>query len=167
MKITDLVPWRGPGRDIAARPVPTDPVLALQSDVDRAFEQFWRAIPNPFVAFGMLAQAESIRVDVSDDDKELTVTAELPGMSGSDVEVFFRDGQLTIRGEKKSDREAAENGALVKERAYGAVERTLLLPAGLDVDAATAEFANGVLKVVIPKSAQAQAETKRIPVQAG
>jgi HSP20 family protein len=167
MKITDLVPWRGPGRDLAARTAPMDPMRALQLDVDRAFDHFWRMVPYPFASRGALAQMEMVRVDVGDNGKEVRVTAELPGMNEADVDVSIRDGQLTIRGEKKSDREAEENGVLVKERVYGSIVRTLPLPEGVDADAAKATFTNGVLTIVIPKSAQAQAETKHIPVQAG
>lgn len=167
MKITDLIPWRGPGREVAPRTADMDPIRALQLDVDRAFDHFWRMVPYPFASFGRLTQADPVRVDVADDGKAITVTAELPGMSEADVDVAVRDGRLTIRGEKKSDRDSEENGVLVKERVYGAVERTVPLPEGVDADAARATFANGVLTVVIPKSADAQADTKRIPVQAG
>lgn len=167
MKITDLVPWRGPGRDVAAPATAMDPMRTLQSDVDRAFDHFWRMVPYPFASFGRFPQAEFFRVDVGDNGKEITVAAELLGMSDADVDVSVRDGQLTIRGEKKSDREAQENGVLVKERIYGAIERTVPLPDGVDADAAKATFTNGVLTVVIPKSAEMQAATKHIPVQAG
>jgi HSP20 family protein len=167
MKITDLVPWRGSGRDVAAETAATDPMRALQQDVDRAFDHFWRMVPYPFASFGRLPQTELVRVDVDDNGKEFRVTAELPGMSEADVEVSVRDDLLTIRGQKKSDREAEENGLLVKERVYGAIERTVPLPEGVDADAARATFTNGVLTIVIPKSAEVQAETKRIPVQAG
>ncbi len=167
MKIADLVPWRGSGRDLTARTAPTDPMRALQLDVDRAFDRFWRMVPYPLAAPARPGQADVVRVDVGDNGREITVTAELPGMSDADVQVSIRDGQLTIRGEKKSDRAAEQNGVLVRERVYGAVERTLPLPDGLDPDGARATFSNGVLTIAIPKSADLQAETKRIPVQAG
>lgn len=165
MKITDLVPWRRPGRELATRNAAIDPVRGLQLDVDRAFDQFWRMTQNPFAAFGPLAQAEAVRVDVEDAGTEIRLTAELPGMSGEEVEVSVRDGLLTIRGEKKSEGEAKENGILVNERVYGAIERAVSLPEGVDADAASATFSNGVLKVVIPKSPELLAGTKRIHVQ--
>lgn len=167
MRITDLIPWRGSGGDVANRPAPMDPMRTLQLDVDRAFDHFWRMVPYPFASLGRLEQTDAVRVDVSDSGKEVAVTAELPGMSDADVDVSISDGLLTIRGEKKSDREAEENGVLVRERIYGAVERTVPLPGGVDPDAAKATFRNGVLTIVIPKSAELQADTKRIPVQAG
>ncbi|MAU97932.1 MAG: heat-shock protein [Fulvimarina sp.] len=166
MKISDLVPWRASGRG-RAQTEPVDPMHALQLDVDRAFDHFWRMVPYPFATLERLHQTETVRVDVADDGKEVTVTAELPGMSEADIDVSISDGHLTIRGEKKADREAEENGVLVRERIYGAVERIVSLPAGVDPEAAEATFRHGVLTIAIPKSAQLQADTKRIPVQAG
>ena len=167
MKITDLIPWQRSGREVATPSAPSDPVEALQRDVDRAFEHFWDMVPNPFATLGHLQPAEAIRLDVEDTGKEITVTAELPGMTEADVDVSISDGRLVIRGEKKSDREHEDNGVLVRERVYGAIERTVPLPDGIDPDAAKAMFQDGVLKIAIPRSANSQAETKRIPVQAG
>jgi len=167
MKITDIVPWRGYSRDVAPRAPAMDPMRALQLDVDRAFEHFWRMVPYPFATLDRWQQTDNVRVDIGDNGQEIRVTAELPGMSDADVDVSINEGQLTIRGEKKSDRESEENGVLVRERIYGAVERTLPLPDGIDPNAAKATFKNGVLTIVIPKSAELQANTKRISVQAG
>ena len=167
MRITDLIPWRGSGRNVGTRAEPTDPMRALQLDVERAFDHFWRMVPYPFASLGRLEQADIVRVDVRDNGKDITVTADLPGMSDADVDVSIRDGLLTIRGEKKSDREADKDGVLLRERIYGAQERTVPLPDGIDPDAAKATFKNGVLTIVIPKSADSKADTKRIPVQAG
>ena len=167
MRITDLVPWRGSGRDLTSRSAPPDPVSGLRLDVDRAFENFWRMMPFPFAAMEGLPRADDVRVDVTDNGKEITVTAELPGMRDADIDVSISDGLLTIRGEKKSDHEAETNGILVRERTYGAMERTVPLPEGIAADAATASFRNGVLTLVIPKSPQLQADTKHISVQSG
>ena len=167
MRITDLVPWRGSGRDVTSRSAPPDPVSGLQLDVDRAFENFWRMMPFPFAAREGLPRADDVRVDVTDNGKEITVTAELPGMSDTDIDVSLTAGLLTIRGEKKSDHEAETDGILVRERTYGVMVRTVPLPEGIDPDAAKATFRNGVLTLVIPKSPQLQADTKRIAVQAG
>ena len=165
MRITDLIPRRGYPRDVATRAVPTDPVGALQQEVDRAFGHFWDMLPYPFGVLGRLQQTETVRVDVDDNGKEFMVTAELPGMNDTDIDVSITDGWLTIRGEKKSDREAEQNGILARERIYGVMERTVLLPDGVDPDAAKATFKNGVLTLTIPRSAEQQANTKRIPVQ--
>jgi HSP20 family protein len=82
-----------------------------------------------------------------------------------DIDVRVSDGMLTISAEKKAAREVDDNGYLLRERSFGRVERTLPLPEGLDPDAAQASFKDGVLIVTIPKSTEAQADSKRIPVQ--
>ncbi|UVK41010.1 Hsp20/alpha crystallin family protein [Mesorhizobium sp. AR10] len=167
MKITDLVPWRGSRRDVPARTRNIDPVGALQLDVERAFDNFWRMFSIPLSDFGQQNQTDAVRIDVSDDGKVVTVAAELPGMTESDVDVTVDDGHLRIRGEKKSDRKTEEDGVSVRERIYGLVERVVPLPEGIEPDAAKATFKNGVLTVAIPKSAETQSDMKRIPVQAG
>lgn len=167
MKITDLIPWRASGGDIAARTAPTDPMQALQLDVDRAFNQFWRMVPYPFATLGRLEHTDIVRVDVDDNGTEIAVTAELPGMSEADVDVSISDGLLMIRGEKKSAREAEEDGVLVSERLFGVVERTVPLPDGVEPDAAQATFRDGVLTITIPKTVPTPSNTRRVPVHAG
>ncbi|MFG1235596.1 Hsp20/alpha crystallin family protein [Xanthobacter autotrophicus DSM 597] len=167
MRITDLIPWRTSRRDVAVRTEPADPIRAFRQDIDRAFENFWRIMPSLLPALSQSEFADTVRVDVSDSGKEVTVTAELPGLTEDDVSVSIVDGELTIRGEKRTDRQSEDDGLIVRERAYGAFERTLPLPVGVDPDAAGATFKNGLLTVVLPKTAEALANVKRIPVQAG
>ena len=167
MRITDLIPWRTSRRDVAVRTEPADPIRAFRLDIDRAFENFWRIMPSSFPVLSQSEFADTVRVDVSDSGKEVTVTAELPGLTEDDVSVSIVDGELTIRGEKRTDRQSEDDGLIVRERAYGAFERTLPLPEGVDPDAAGATFKNGLLTVVLPKTAEALANVKRIPVQAG
>lgn len=167
MKMTDILPWRSSRRESTSPAAPMDPMLALQRDVDRAFENFWAMVPYPFSSNGRLEPSSNIRLDVEDKGGEITVTAELPGMTEADVDVVISDGRLTIRGEKKSDREAEQDGVLVRERVYGVMERTVPLPDGIDMNAANASFKNGVLTIAIPKTAEFQASARRIAVQAG
>jgi HSP20 family protein len=107
------------------------------------------------------------RVDVRKTDQEVEVIAELPGMGEGGVDVSVSRGMLTIRGEKRSEREEEEedDGYVVCECSHGRVERTIPLPDGLDVDAAEARFRNGVLTVRIPKTPETQRAAKRISVQ--
>ena len=108
------------------------------------------------------------RVDVRETDKEVEVVAELPGMDEADVDVSVAAGMLTIRGEKKSEREERRRkGYILRERSFGRIERVVPLPEGLDLDSAKATFKNGVLTVRIAKTAEAQRAVKRIPVQRG
>jgi HSP20 family protein len=167
MTIADLIPWRASRRDVAVPTEPADPIRAFRQDIDRAFENFWRIVPSSFPALTHSGFADVVRIDVSDSGKEVTVTAELPGLTEDDVTVSIADGELTMRGEKKTERESEGDGLIVRERAYGAFERTLPLPEGVDIDAVNATFKNGLLTVVLPKTAEAIANIKQIPVRAG
>ena len=166
MKITDLIPWSGTGRDVGPQTGPVDPLRALRQDIDRAFEQFWRMLPSPFPEFAPSAP-DSVRLDVSDSDKAITVTAELPGLSEDDIELSISEGSLTIRGERSTDRKTEDGGLIVRERAYGSFQRTLQLPDGVDADAASATFKNGILTIEVPKTVESIPSIQRIPVQAG
>lgn len=165
MKISDLIPWAGRRHEAPARRNGADPLRALQTDIDRAFGDFWRNFDPPTLGAGPARQT-SPRVDVRDTGKAIEVIAELPGMSEADVEVALAEGVLIIRGEKKAERETEKKGYVVRERSYGTIERVVPLPESLDLDSATATFKNGVLSVTVAKTAEAQAAVKRIPVQA-
>jgi HSP20 family protein len=154
------------------RPSDDDPVQALQKDINRAFDDFLRMFPVPFSGWPSLGwpatlmeNADGVQVDLVETDKEVRVTAELPGMEEGDIDVRVSDGMLTISGEKKLDRETDEKGYTLRERRFGRVERVLPLPEGVDADAAQAAFRSGVLTVTIPKTSQAQGSAKRILVQ--
>jgi HSP20 family protein len=102
-------------------------------------------------------------MDVAETDKEIEITAELPGLEEKDVQINVSDNILTIRGEKKAETEQEDKNYRLIERSYGAFERSLELPEGVDADAIDATIDKGVLKVVVPKPAPAQA--KKIEVK--
>ncbi|KPH06151.1 HSP20 family protein [Rhizobium leguminosarum] len=167
MRVTDLIPWKSArGLEPAARSE-RDPIAALQNDVNRAFDEFLGLFEMPFSGFpaSFLDNGSGIQVDIAETDKEVKVSAELPGTDDADIDVKVSDGALIISSEKKTDREIDENGYILRERGFGRVERVLPLPDGIDADAAKASFKTGVLTVTIPKVAEAQSGAKRIPVQ--
>lgn len=94
-------------------------------------------------------------VDIVEQDGELKLTAELPGMKREDVKIEVNEGMLTIRGEKKAEREEKTANARLVERTYGAFERSFALPRSVEVDQIKAEFTDGVLTVHLPKIAKA------------
>ena len=104
------------------------------------------------------------RLDVSENDKELTVEAELPGMDEKDVKVSLEDGLLTIEGEKKEETEKDENGYHHVERSYGSFRRTIPFDAKIDEDKVKAKFKKGVLSITMPKAAEAKEKAKRIQI---
>ena len=103
-------------------------------------------------------------MDVTETEKEIEITAELPGLEEKDVQINVADGVLTIRGEKKAEKEEKDKDYRLLERTYGSFSRTLELPAGVDPDTIKASIAKGVLTVTVPKPAPA--EVKKVEVKA-
>ena len=100
-------------------------------------------------------------VDVSEKEKEFEITAELPGVSGKDIEVKVTAGNLVIKGEKKEEGEERVKEYSQSERRYGSFMRSFAVPPEVQVGKIEASFANGVLTVKLPKSVAAmQAETQ-------
>jgi len=103
-------------------------------------------------------------MDVAETDKEIEISAELPGLEEKDVQINVADGILTIRGEKKAEKEQKDKNYRLVERNYGSFERSMQLPDGVDVDAIKATIDKGVLKVTVPKPAPKQ--VKKVEVKA-
>jgi HSP20 family protein len=138
------------------------PFLSLQQEIDRLFEDFTRGFP----AFGTgTGNAMVPTMDVAETDKEIEITAELPGLEEKDVQINVADNVLTIRGEKKAEKEEKDRNYRLVERSYGAFERALELPRGVDLDAIKATIDKGVLKVTVPKPAPAH--VKKVEVKTG
>ena len=104
---------------------------------------------------------------MSETDKAYEITAELPGIDEKNVEVSLADGGITIKGEKKEETEEKKKDYYVSERRYGSFDRYFTLPEGVDANKIEASFKNGVLKVTLPKTAEAQKPAKKIEVKAG
>jgi len=98
-------------------------------------------------------------MDVADSDDRYVITVELPGGRREDVQVELQEGMLTIRGEKKSEREEKKEKRRYIERSYGSFSRSFRLPADADADRLDASFKDGVLTITIPKSEAAKPRT--------
>jgi HSP20 family protein len=155
MNLKSLIPV---GRDRAVAG-PANPFMSLQREIDRLFDDFTRGFPS-FTGNG---NALMPNMDVTETEKEIEITAELPGLEEKDVQINVADNLLTIRGEKKAEKEEKDKNYRMVERSYGSFERTLELPDGVNADAIEASMSKGVLKVTIPKPAPAQA--KKIEVK--
>jgi HSP20 family protein len=133
----------------------------LQREVDRLFEDFARGLGPMSAANGKLAPS----MEVTETDKELVISAELPGLERKDVDISLDDNVLTIRGEKKSETSPDDKNknVHVSERSYGVFYRVLELPSGIDPSSVQATMSKGVLKITIPKPARAQ--PKKIEVK--
>jgi HSP20 family protein len=136
----------------------------LRREMNRLFDDFFTGFGFPSLG-GTEARMLTPRIDVSENDQEIQITAELPGLDAKDVEVTVTDDTLTIRGEKKEESERKEHDHHVTERSYGTFSRTLRLPFAVDAGRAKAAFKDGVLRITIPKPKEVQQRTHRIEVR--
>jgi HSP20 family protein len=137
------------------------PLTSLHREIDRLFEDFSRG----FGRFTGFKSGELVpSMNVSETDGEIEFTAEIPGMEEQDVEVTLADSILTIRGEKKAEKEEKEKDYRLVERSFGSFSRSFEVPSGVDPSAIKATIDMGVLTVKFPKPAQAEA--KKIDVKA-
>lgn len=160
MAIRDLIPFTRESSTPSLWRDWDSPVSGFRREMDRLFDDFFRA--PTLTRFGDLTTANWPSIDVKDKDNELLVTAEVPGLTDKDVELFVDNGMLTIRGEKK--REHEERG--YSERFFGRFERQIPLPSGVDEARCKADFHDGLLKIRLPKSREAEEARKRIPINA-
>jgi HSP20 family protein len=103
-------------------------------------------------------------MDVVQEDGDLVVRAELPGVRLEDVNITFHNGVLTIGGERKEEREVERGGYLVRERRSGSFRRSMTLPESVDEEKVRARFRDGVLEVVLEGAATTR-EPKRIQIE--
>jgi HSP20 family protein len=104
-------------------------------------------------------------LDVAETKNEIVVKAEVPGMDAKDIDISLSDGLLTIKGEKKQEREEKEENYHLVERSYGAFTRSIRLPKEVQSDKISASYKNGVLKVTLPKSEEAKKKEIKIKVE--
>jgi|TARA_Y100001933_G_scaffold106517_1_gene106770 HSP20 family protein len=161
MQIKDLIPWARKDHAPDAKTDETNPIATLQRDMNRVFESFWNRVGDLDWPWGG-GEAKS---DVVETDDAVEVSIELPGMEMKDIEVSVTDDMLTVKGEKKIERQEEKKGYYLSERSYGAIYRTIPLPPGVDGEKAEASFKNGVLTIRLPQTPEAQARVKRIDVK--
>jgi HSP20 family protein len=149
MNLKSLIPV-GRQRGVARA---DNPFVSLQQEIDRLFDDFTRGFPA-FTAGTSAAMLPTM--DVAETDKDIEITAELPGLEEKDVQINVADNVLTIRGEKKAEKEEKDKNYRLVERSYGSFERSLELPRGVNLDAIKASIDKGVLRVTVPKPAPAQ-----------
>jgi len=131
----------------------TSPIFGLRREIDRLFD-------DTFARDGF---SWTPAVDIKENDAEIRLDLELPGLKPEDVELTAENGVLTVRGEKKSERKEGEDSRYqLVERTYGSFLRRFQLPQGIDEDQIKAEFDQGVLAIRIPKAALPQ--PKRIQI---
>ena len=148
--------------DIFGRSSGSDMFSSLQREIDRVFSDFNRGVP---ALSEFRKGAISPKVNVAETDKAVEVTAEIPGVDAKDIDVQLRDGILTIKGEKKEEKDEKQKDWHVVERSCGMFERSFTVPSDVDSGKVEAAFDKGVLKVTLPKLAAAQAKVQKIEVK--
>ena len=152
------------------------PIESLRREIDRLFEDFdgdfWRSpLRRSLFDIAPFFQRERRltvvpQVDIVEKDDAYEITAELPGMDESNVEVKLGNGGLTIKGEKQEEKEEKKEGYYLQERHFGSFERNFAVPECVNTDKIEATFKKGILKVTMPKKPEAQKPKKNIEVKA-
>jgi len=126
--------------------LPGERLAGLQEEMNRLFESsFGEASAN---LFGGWTPA----LDVHDDNNQLTVTVELPGMKKEEINISLHEGSLTISGERRNGHAVKEGESFRSERSFGRFQRTVHIPGAVEVDQVSASYRDGLLTVVIPKT---------------
>ena len=165
MNLKSILPWKNDKRSLARWTGDGDPLTQLQRRMNSLFDDFFSRSSRDL--WGGNTGAFQPRTDVSETDKEVRITTELPGLHEKDLEVMVDNNRLTIKGEKKTEKEEQEGQYYHSERSYGYFDRTIELPQGIDADKGKAEFKRGVLKVTLPKKPEAQSHRRRIELTEG
>ena len=150
MEMRDLVPWSRPGD-----------VMGLRHEMNSLFDRFfdWR----PF-GEGREMSIWRPALDVSETPKEVLVKAELPGMDPKEIDISLSQNVLTLRGEKKQEKEEKDKSFHRIERSYGAFSRSVQLPSDVDPEDVDATYKDGVLQLKLKKTEKSVA--KKIEIKA-
>ncbi len=152
------------------------PLFAMQMEANRWFDQMWRqttgfgalAPLRPARPFGAMAMAPALGLpaaDLRETDKAYLLSVELPGLTRTDIELKIDQGQIRVCGQKLEDRDETRGDYRVSERRFGRFERSFPIPADVRRDAIAATYADGLLKIELPKAEHAQTEAKRVDIR--
>lgn len=154
-----LVKWE-PRREL-------EPVRSLRQEVDRLFEDFFRGWPKPWSS-GWFAPAEGAftpSIDLRETEKDFILTAEVPGLQKEDVDVNIMEQSVTIRGERKQEKETKEQDYHYRETSFGSFQRVVPLPAPIKADEARAKLKDGVLTLTLPKAEPSKPRGVKVKVE--
>jgi len=123
-------------------------LVSLREKMNRLFEE---AFTSRGEEKDLIASTWTPSVDIYETENALVLTAELPGLDEKDIEIKIEDNTLTLRGERKFEKETKEENYHRLERSYGSFYRSFTLPNYIDQDKIQAEHENGILKITMPK----------------
>ena len=162
MGFRDLIPW-SKNQDLTPMRESFDPFTTFHREMNSLFDDVFRGFGSQSRIGSPLMDGRFgwPNIELSETEKALVVSAELPGLTEKDVQLEIAHGVLTLRGEKRAER--SEPGKYFSERFYGSFERQIPLDGVLE-DKAEATFRNGVLTISLPKSDEARSDIRRIPI---
>lgn len=138
---------------------------SLHKEIDRVFDEFKGLVPR--FESGRLTDFNGQivpRLDVSETDKAVEITAELPGVGEDDIDISVSSNILTLKGEKSAQKEEKEKDFHVVERSYGKFARTIPLSFDINPDDVDAKFADGVLAITVTKPPEIASKTRKIAI---
>jgi HSP20 family protein len=148
-------------------------MTGLAREVDQLQDSIQRMFDGPFtVGAARFPRVETLGwippVEITESDREILMTVELPGLDKDDVKIDIDDNVLTLRGEKRAEHKEADpkKEFFLEERSYGSFERSFTLPPTVNVELVTALFEKGVLKVTLPKSEVVKPRGREIAIEA-
>jgi HSP20 family protein len=166
MNFNSLIPWREKSQAVATRDDTADPFVAFRREVDRMFDDFFSGFGGrslrPLAGW---QHSFAPTVDVAETDKEVVITAEMPGLDEKDFEVSLSGDLLTLKGEKKAEHEQKNGDAYYMERRFGSFARSIRLPFEVKDENVEARYDKGILTVRLPKPADIQKAVRRIEVK--
>lgn len=139
-----------------------DPFAVFRQEMDQLFDRFFA--PDRLTRFGLGAFSYNPALDLTENEKQVRLRAELPGVDEKDVEIRLDGDVITIRGEKREEHSEDGDKRRVIERAYGAFERSVRLPFAPEEGGVKAEFKNGVLTITAAKPKDYVRPSKNIPI---
>jgi HSP20 family protein len=155
----EIAPWKA-FKELA----PLTDFERMRREMDRLWDSFF--VGRPFPLLRREEAAEWLpSLDVSETKTDIVVKAEVPGMDPKDIDISLSNEVLTIRGEKKQEREEKDENYHLVERSYGGFTRSLRLPSEVKTEKISASYKDGVLKIVLPKSEEAKKKEVKIKVE--
>lgn len=154
-----LVRWN-PVRELAN--FPSD-ILSMQKEINHMFDRFFRG--GTVADDGIMTTNWLPAVDLIEKDDEFVAKVELPGVSKDDVKITMQDNILTVRGEKKEEKETRQSNYHHLERSYGSFQRSFTLPNAVKADKVEAQYIDGILTITLPKSEEAKRKQIEVRVR--
>ena len=162
MTLSELNPFSK--KNVPVRYERDEPFTMLRYDMDTMFNDFFRGSDIEPMWSGHIS-AFSPNIDIKESDKEIEVTAELPGIDEKDIDLSLNKDSLIIKGEKKEEKEDKGGDFYRMERSYGSFSRTIPLPVEVKTGKVSATYKKGILKIKLPKNAKAIEGKKKITIK--